>query len=135
MAQDSRVLIVDDELPIRSLLARWCNEWGYGIRQVESAIEALKVMASDPPDILVTDISMPEHDGLWLAARVKVQWPDIKIIVSTFHDDSQTVRASRTIGVFAYVTKPFNPDLVRQALDHASGRQRFRYPVCGNEES
>ena len=131
MAENIRVLIVDDEQSIRMLLARWLNEWGYGTRHVESALEALKVIAVDPPDILVTDLSMPEHDGLWLAERVKAQWPDVKIIVSTVHDDSQTVRASRKLGAFAYVTKPFNPYLLRQALDNASGRLHFRNPVDG----
>ena len=131
MAENIRVLIVDDELPIRTLLTRWFNEWGYGVRHVESAREALKVMDVDPPDILVTDLSMPEHDGLWLAERVKAQWPDIKIIISTVYDDSQTVLASRKLGAFAYVTKPFDPFLVRQALDHASGRLSFRNSIDG----
>lgn len=134
MSQGVRVLIVDDEEPIRKLLTRWFNEWGYGVRSVESALEALEVMAVDSPDILVTDLSMPEHDGLWLAERVNAQWPDVKIIVSTVFDDSQTVRVSRELGAFAYVTKPFEPYLVRQALDNASGRLRFRNSVDGAAE-
>lgn len=125
MTENIRVLIVDDEAPIRRLLTRWFNEWGYGVRHVESAVEALKVMDVAPPDILVTDLSMPEHDGLWLAERVKAQWPDIKIIISTVYDDAQIVRASRKVGACAYVTKPFDPFLVQQALDHASGRLSF----------
>lgn len=121
-----RVLIVDDERPIRRLLTRWLTGWGYGVGDVGSAVEALNVMASEPADILLCDIAMPEYDGLWLAEQVHARWPQTAIIMSTARDDPQTVRTSRKLGAVAYVTKPFDPDLLRQALDHASGRLRFR---------
>jgi len=75
MVQTGRVLIVDDELPIRTLLARMITGWGYGVRHVGSAVEALEVMAAEPADILLCDVSMPEHDGLWLAEQVHARWP------------------------------------------------------------
>ena len=126
MEQAAKVLIVDDEPPIREILTRWLNGWGYGVRDVGSAVEALEVMAAEPADILLCDVSMPEHDGLWLAEQVHAQWPQTAIIMSTAHDDSQTVRTSRTLGAVAYITKPVDASLLRQALDHASGRLKFR---------
>ncbi len=74
MAQTGRVLIVDDERPIRKILTRWLTGWGYDVRDVGSAVEALDVMAAEPADILLCDVSMPEHDGLWLAEQVHAQW-------------------------------------------------------------
>ncbi len=126
MAQSGRVLIVDDEPPVRTLLTHWLTEWGYDVRDVGSAVEALDVMPTEPADILLSDVAMPDHDGLWLAEQVHSQWPGTAIIMSTAHDDPQTVRMSRKLGAVAYVTKPFNLDLLRQALDHASGRLQFR---------
>ena len=126
MAQTGWALIVDDELPIRKLLRHWLNGWGYDVRHVGSAVEALDVMAAEPADILLCDVNMPEHDGLWLADQVHAQWPQTAIIMSTGRDDPQTVRTSRKLGALAYVTKPFDLDLLRQALDHASGRLQFR---------
>ncbi len=126
MTQIKRVLIVDDEVEIRRLLARWLTDWGYDIKHVGSAVKALKVMAAEPADIVLCDIIMPDHDGLWLAEQLHARWPQAAIIMSTGRDDSQTVRTSRTLGAVAYVTKPFDPDLLRQALDHASGRLHFR---------
>ena len=126
MAQSGRILIVDDQPPIRKLLTRWVTRWGYDVRDVGSAVEALNVMAADPADIVLCDIKMPEHDGLWLAEQLHGQWPQTAIIMSTGRDDSQAVRASRTLGAVAYVTKPFDAILLRQALDHASGRVHFR---------
>ena len=121
-----RVLVVDDELPVRRLLARWLTDWGYDVKHVGGAVEALEVMATEPADILLCDVAMPEHDGLWLAERLHAQWPQAAVIMSTAHSDPQIVRTSRKLGAVAYVTKPFDSSLLRQALDHASGRLHFR---------
>lgn len=129
MAQTARVLIVDDEEPIRQLLTHWVTGWGYDVKDVGSAVEALDRMAAEPADIVLCDINMPEQDGLWLAEQLHTQWPQTAIIMSTARDDSLTVRTSRTLGAVAYVTKPFDLDLLRQALDHASGRIHFRPSV------
>lgn len=126
MADDPKVLIVDDEAAVRSLLARWLTGWGYRVKEAASAADALTAMAAEPADIVVCDISMPEHDGFWLAERVRATWPATSIIMATGHDESEVVRASRQLGAVAYVTKPFDPHLLRQAVDHASGRLRFR---------
>ena len=126
MAQAERVLIVDDELPVRTLLARWLTGWGYRIKHVGSADEALDAMAAEPADILLSDVTMPEHDGLWLAEQVHTRWPKTAIIMSTAHDDADTVRTSRKLGAVAYVIKPFDPVMLREALDSASDRSRSR---------
>lgn len=126
MTQDAKVLIVDDEAPIRMILTRWLNGWGYGTRDVGSALEAMDVMVADPPAILLCDVNMPEHDGLWLAEQVQVCWPRTAIIMSTARNDPQTIWTSRNLGAVAYVTKPYEQHLLRQALDRASGHARFR---------
>jgi CheY-like chemotaxis protein len=121
-----KVLVVDDEMGIRELLTRMLRGWGYGVTSVGSAAEALTLMASDPPEIVLVDVSMPEHDGLWLAEQVHAKWPQIAIIMSTAHQDSHTVQTSRKAGAIAYVTKPFVPYLVQEALDRAAGRGEVR---------
>ena len=122
-APRARVLIVDDELPIRMLLTRMVKNWSYAVRHCESAIEALNVMAAEPADILLCDVAMPEYDGLRLAAEVHAQWPHTAVIMCTGLQDSHTVQTSRKAGAVAYVTKPFNPYLLREALDRASDQQ------------
>jgi CheY-like chemotaxis protein len=115
-----KVLVVDDEAGIRTLLTRMLQDWGYGVRDVGSATEALELIASDPPEIVLCDVSMPEHDGLWLAEQVHARWPHIPIVMSTAHQDPHTVRTSRKVGAVAYVTKPFVPYLVQEALERAA---------------
>jgi CheY-like chemotaxis protein len=126
MTQGKKVLIVDDEPPIRVILTRWLTGWGYGVRDVGGAVEALDVMATEPADIVLCDINMPEHDGLWLAEQVHAQWPQTAIVMSTGRDDPPTVRTSRRLGAVAYVLKPFDPVLLREALDLAAGRSHVR---------
>ena len=117
IAQAERVLIVDDELPIRILLTRILKGWGYGVRHVGSAVEALNMMAAEPADVLMCDVTMPEYDGLWLAKQVHTQWPRTLIIMVTGHNDAYTVQTSRRLGAVAYLTKPFSQYMLREVLN------------------
>ena len=121
-----RVLIVDDEVGIRMLLTRMLKSWGFGVWHVGSADEALQIMEAEPADILLSDVSMPERDGLWLAEQVHVRWPRTAIVMSTAHQDPHTVRTSRKVGAVAYVTKPFVAYVVQDALDRVSAQRNAR---------
>ncbi len=123
--------MVDDEPPICSLLTRLLQGWGYGVRQAFTAEIALEAMASEAADILLCDVRMPVHDGLWLAEQVRARWPQTAIIMATGLDNAETIRASRRIGAVDYVVKPFVTELLKQALDRASGRVQFRPSVLG----
>jgi CheY-like chemotaxis protein len=121
-----RVLVVDDELGIRMILTRMLKGWGYGVWHVASAAEALEIMETEPADILFSDVSMPEHDGLWLAEHVHARWPRTAIIMSTAHRDPHTVQTSRKLGAAAYVTKPFVPYMIQEVLERVTGRGSAR---------
>lgn len=127
--QIPEILVVDDETPIRALLLRWGTRWGYRVREAGSATEALELMAASPADIMLCDVGMPDRDGLWLAEQVRERWPATAIVMGTGVDESVIVRTSRKLGAVGYVTKPFAPSLLRQALDHAAGRLQFRPSV------
>ena len=116
----SSVLVVDDELPVRQFLRRWLEGWGYAVTEAGSAPEALAVMLAEPASIILCDIKMPEHDGLWLAERVRAQWPQTAIIMATALDDTPTVLKSRDLGAVDYVRKPFGRELLLQALRRAT---------------
>lgn len=115
--REQRVLVVDDHLPVRVLLTRMLNKWGYPVKHVGSAAEALDAMALDPADIMLCDVNMPDVDGVSLAREVHARWPDTAIIMSTGYDDAVTVHTSRQVGAVGYITKPFVPYLIRDALD------------------
>jgi two-component system C4-dicarboxylate transport response regulator DctD len=118
----SSVLVVDDEAPVREFLTRWLEGWGYSVKVAATASEALAVMLAEPVPIIICDIKMPGHDGLWLAQRVRTRWPKTAIIIATgaFAHDLDTVVASRKLGAVDYVMKPFEREMLHQALRRAA---------------
>jgi DNA-binding NtrC family response regulator len=110
------VLIVDDEEPIRLLLGRWLSAWGYDIRMAVSADDALEQMAFAQPAIVLCDVMMPDHDGLWLTDRIREQWPHVAVIMASGAQDMDTVRSTKKKGAIGFVPKPFDRELLRQAL-------------------
>ena len=115
------VLVVDDEEVIRRLLARWLADWGYEAKQAGNAEDAIDIMTAEPADILLCDVMMPVHDGIWLAEQVRGRWPQTAVIMASSAQDMETVMRMRKQGAVDYVTKPFGREMLRQALQRAIG--------------
>ena len=116
------VLVVDDEEAIRRLLTRWLSGWGYDAKQAANAEEAIEIMAREPAEIMLCDVMMPVHDGIWLAEQVRGRWPQTAVIMASSAQDMETVMRMRKQGAVDYVTKPFGREMLRQALQRASER-------------
>jgi CheY-like chemotaxis protein len=116
------VLVVDDEDAIRRLLSRWLAGWGYEAKEAANADDALEMMAADPAEIMLCDVMMPVHDGIWLAEQVRSRWPQTAVIMASSAQDMETVMRMRKQGAVDYVTKPFGREMLRQALQRASGK-------------
>lgn len=116
----SYVLVVDDEEPIRRFLRRRLEGWGYTVREADSAAEALQRMLSEPAATAIIDIRMPGRDGLWLAEQIRQRWNKTAIIMATGADDIGSIEKSRELGAVDYVLKPFDRELLRQALVRAT---------------
>ena len=117
------VLVVDDEEAIRRLLTRWLAGWGYEAKEAAGADAAIELMAAEPADIMLCDVMMPIHDGIWLAEQVRGRWPQTSVIMASSAQDMDTVMRMRKQGVVDYVTKPFGREMLRQALLRARERQ------------
>ena len=116
------VLVVDDEDAIRRLLVRWLAGWGYEAKQAANAEDAIEIMAAEPADIMLCDVMMPVHDGIWLAEQVRGRWPQTAVIMASSAQDMETVMGMRKQGAVDYVTKPFGREMLRQALQRAGTR-------------
>ncbi len=113
------VLVVDDEDAIRRLLTRWLSDWGYEAKEAANAEEAIEIMAREPAEIMLCDVMMPVHDGIWLAEQVRGRWPKTAVIMASSAQDMDTVMRMRKQGAVDYVTKPFGREMLRQALQKA----------------
>ena len=110
------VLVVDDEEAIRKLLTRWLTGWGYHSKEAATATDAIDLMTAEPATIVLCDVMMPVHDGVWLAEQVRTRWPQTAVIMASSAQDMETVMRMRKQGVVDYVTKPFGREMLRQAL-------------------
>jgi len=113
------VLVVDDDESIRRLLTRWLASWGYDAKEAGNADDAIVMMSAQPADIILCDVNMPVHDGIWLAEKVRGRWPKTAVIMASSAQDMDTVMRMRKQGAVDYVTKPFGREMLRQALQKA----------------
>jgi CheY-like chemotaxis protein len=110
------VLVVDDEPVVRSFLQRCLESSGYPVQQAANAAEALELMTAQPASVVLCDIAMPDHDGLWLVEQLRASWPDTAVIMTTATDDVETIAKSRELGAVDYLTKPIKPEQLLQAV-------------------
>jgi putative two-component system response regulator len=110
------VLVVDDENSIRDLMSRWLKTGGYAVASAAGADEALGLMTTCPPAVVLCDIRMPGHDGLWLADRIRQQHPETAVIMATGIQDVDAAAESLRHGAVDYLTKPFGRDRLRDAI-------------------
>ena len=114
----SSVLIVDDEPLIRQLMKRWLAAAGYDTREAPDADVAIGLLTVSPSDVILCDIQMPGHDGLWLVAQVRERFPNVAVVLATGLD---TVPPGISLGsgVVEYLLKPFARDQVLRAVTRA----------------
>src|SRR5437667_5955722 len=118
-----RILVVDDEEPIREIISSMLNAAGYKTRQAASGMEALAILnATGEFELSLSDLMMAEMDGIGLLERLKDSFPDLPVImVTAVHDISVALAAIRN-GAYDYLLKPFEREqmlaMVRRALEH-----------------
>ena len=114
-----RVLIVDDEPCVLDLSAKVLAKEQYLVTTAHSGYEALEVAKRRKFDLLMTDIVMPEMDGLELLRRLRELYPDITAVVVTGYGTIENAVNSLKYGAEGFVVKPFTPDELKTALSQA----------------
>lgn len=106
-----KVLVIDDCEQLRGVLSEVLSTQGFEVIATESADEALEVLHSDTPDVILCDIMMPGTDGIKFNSvlRERSEWCQIPFIFLTALSDPDDVRVGKTLGCDEYVTKPFDP--------------------------
>jgi two-component system, OmpR family, KDP operon response regulator KdpE len=106
MSERRRILVVDDEPQITRVLRTSLSSQGYDIRVANDGETALEIMKDWTPDLVVTDLSMPNMDGLELCRRLRVT-SQVPIIVLSVRGEERTKVQALDAGADDYVTKPF----------------------------
>ena len=121
-----RILVVDDEQSMRELLAIMLRKEGYEVLTADSRAQAAAAFARGPVDLVVTDVRLPDGDGIEVLRHVKAASPDTVVIVMTAFGTTETAVAARKLGAEAYVLKPFDVDELRIAVRDALAHKRLR---------
>lgn len=119
---DRRVLIVDDDEPVRSVFAS-CLSTRYSCVTASDAQEALVRLASEPFALVIADIQMPGLSGIELLRRIMEHFPDTAVIMASGIDRTQRVLDAVRLGAFDYLIKPCDMDVLELAVERALERR------------
>jgi putative nucleotidyltransferase with HDIG domain len=128
--RQARILVVDDEAHVRSMIGATLERLGYDVKLAGSGREAQEILAGNAFELVLTDIVMQEGNGFALLERVHAQQPNIPVImVTAIHDISVAIDSMRR-GAYDYLLKPFDREhlvaTVQRALDHHQALQDNR---------
>jgi putative two-component system response regulator len=121
----ARLIIVDDEEPIRRMLARLLGRNGYICETAADAERAQAMMEEQQFDLLLTDMDMPGISGLDLIMHVAQDHPDTAAVMVTGMDDTTLAHAALEIGAYGYIIKPFEPNEVLINVANALRRRNL----------
>jgi DNA-binding NtrC family response regulator len=115
----ARILIIDDETQIRSMLRLMLERVGYEIAEAPDGIEGIRQYRENPADLIITDLIMPNKDGIGMIIDLKKEFPKVKIIAMSgggvnrpegYLDGAKKLGATRTL------TKPIDRDEMLKAV-------------------
>ncbi|MGH1461820.1 MAG: sigma-54-dependent transcriptional regulator [Neptuniibacter sp.] len=124
-AEPVHVILIDDEEAIRKATRQWLNLAGMEVEDYPSAEAALEHITPGCDRVIVSDIRMPGMDGMSFAREVQQLDPDLPVLLVTAHGDvSMAVEAMRD-GVYDFIEKPVEPDLLIDRIQRASEKRRL----------
>jgi DNA-binding NtrC family response regulator len=124
------VLVVEDDAAMRELLLESLSEEGYTVIGAAGGREGIRRVRADQPDLVVTDIRMPDLDGLDMVREIgALPAPPVVITITAFGTIDTAIKAMK-LGAFDYITKPFEIDQLLIAVDRALKDQQLRHEVA-----
>ena len=117
----ANILIVDDSAAIRKILQRVLRQAELPLGQIYEAgdgVQALEAMKANSVDLVLSDINMPNMDGLQLLAQIKAnpQWQAVQVVMITTEGNQARVMEAVGLGAAGYVRKPFTADQIKEKL-------------------
>lgn len=117
--RETTIVIADDEASVRELLKRIVGEAGYQVYLAADGREALELVSTYRPSLVLLDIKMPGMSGIEVLQQIGMNWPDTCVVMATAVVETQTAVEAMKLGAYDYLTKPFNRDEVLLTITRA----------------
>ncbi len=122
----TKILVVDDEAEIRSLLGAVLQSKGFEVVAAEDGAAALQQVQRERPAVILLDLSMPRMSGMDALPEIKRLDGDVPVIICTAHADLATAVRAMKLGAYDFLTKPFDVELLVLTLQRAVERNQLR---------
>jgi DNA-binding response OmpR family regulator len=124
-----RILVVDDEAPVREVLTEYFATEGYAVESAGSGLEALTAVRGGRADLVLLDVRMPGLDGVQVLKEIRELDERVPVIMVTANEDVGLARETLKLGAFDYVAKPFDFDYLDRAVAAGLARVGDRVPA------
>lgn len=118
--------MVDDELFVRELLLEFLSSEGYEVSLADSGEKAVKLMQSEPADVVLVDLKMPGIDGIETLRQIKKTAPDALAIVMTGYPTIDSSIEALRCGAYDYVVKPFKLNDLKSSIERALEEHKLK---------
>jgi two-component system, response regulator, stage 0 sporulation protein F len=111
-----RILVVDDEAPVREVLTEYFSTEGYAVESAGSGADALSAVRGGRVDLVLLDVRMPGLDGVQVLRKIRELGSGVPVIMVTANEDVALAKETLKLGAFDYVAKPFDFDYLDRAV-------------------
>jgi CheY-like chemotaxis protein len=114
-----RILIIDDEPQIRSMLTLMLEREGYEVVEAPDGADGIKIYRQNPADLIITDLIMPNKDGIGMIIDLKKEFPDVKIIAMSgggLNKPDGYLKGAKKLGAACTLTKPIDREEMLKAV-------------------
>ncbi|HEV7797353.1 MAG TPA: sigma-54 dependent transcriptional regulator [Pyrinomonadaceae bacterium] len=115
----ANLLIVDDELGMRQFLTHLFQREGHTVRAAGNGREAMELLRASPADLIVSDVRMPDLNGIELLRAARELLPEVEVVMMTAFANVDSAREAFLLGAYGFVQKPFDNDLLKETVARA----------------
>lgn len=131
----ARILVVDDELGMREMLQLELGSQGYQVAVASNGKEALEQIRGQKFDLVISDLKMPQMDGMTLLGEIKGRDPKIEVIIATGYGTVESAVTAIKKGAYDFILKPFNLEELNMLIERVLEKKEFKTLVALYEAS
>ena len=119
------ILVVEDDDSLRLVMHAQLERLGYPTSSASDASQALDLLRTEPQDLVVCDLNLPDRSGLEVLKSVRAEYPETTVVIVTAYATVQTAVEAIRNGAYDYLTKPVHPDELRALVNRVFERKRL----------